>query len=107
MRHDVEASASVSERAEAEMRGSQVHLSRSHPAILRYTALQSFVTEVQQACISAEDGTLAVVSFLQSIQRKTWTMIQEVLSKYVCLWCRWLVLLNALRAVTFRRPLRH
>ncbi|KAH7104497.1 TIP-1 family-domain-containing protein [Auriculariales sp. MPI-PUGE-AT-0066] len=68
------------EKAETEMRESKVHLSKSHPAILQYKTLQAFVLDVQRACEAADDGSLAIVGFLQSVQRKTWSAIQDVLA---------------------------
>jgi len=62
------------------MRESKHQLSKSHPAILQYKALQTFVADVERACESADEGALAIVGFLRSVQRKAWSSIQEVVA---------------------------
>lgn len=73
----------ISENATREMREAKKPLSATHPAIEQYKALQAFVRSVQETCASAEGGSLALVALLETVQRRTWTGIKDVLASCV------------------------
>ncbi|KZV95590.1 hypothetical protein EXIGLDRAFT_671991 [Exidia glandulosa HHB12029] len=69
----------LSESAIKEMREAKKPLSPTHPAIEQYKTLQAFVSSVQETCVNVEGGSVTLVSLLESVQRKTWAGIKDVL----------------------------